>query len=82
MGTVGILGQKDSTPEPSKVQCGNCKNFMRDLVNPEAGIGTCEIAGEGSRGLLYPFRLHKCDDFAERDLIASDGGFVSMKEAQ
>ena len=62
--------------EPLTVQCGNCKSFIADLINPKAGIGNCAIAGEGSRGLLYPFKYHGCGDFAERATHVVEWGSV------
>ena len=53
-------------PERESVRCGDCQHFVADSINPPGGIGNCAIAGEGSRGLLYPFKYHECGDFTER----------------
>ena len=63
---VGQHPNSSLQPEPQNVRCGDCQHFTPDLINPEAGIGNCAIAGEGSRDLLYPFKYHECGDFAER----------------
>ena len=55
-------------PERESVRCGDCQHFVADSINPPGGIGNCAIAGEGSRGLLYPFKYHECGEFAERRL--------------
>ena len=53
-------------PKHECVRCGDCQHFVPDPINPPGGIGKCAITGDGSRGLLYPFKYRECGDFTER----------------
>jgi hypothetical protein len=51
-------------PRPP-VSCGECRHFLPDAINPEAGIGRCGLTAKPSN---YPMALHECGDFR----LASD----------
>ena len=64
----GLVSGRLAVPEPIgpvHVRCGQCTHFVRDPVNPPAGIGTCAVAGEGAADfVLYPCKPRVCGDFA------------------
>ena len=42
------------------VTCGECLHFIRDLVNPGGGMGTCGAGCDPARPLPYPNALRQC----------------------
>jgi hypothetical protein len=54
---------KRTFPRPS-VNCGDCRHFRHDAINPAGGIGACGVglpyrSGEIAR---YPFTLRQCGE--------------------
>ena len=45
-------------PRPA-VQCGDCVHYLRDPLNPEAGIGGCALGDGRAR---WPMQAHRCGD--------------------
>ncbi len=44
-------------PRP-RVACGDCRHYMPDPLNPDAGVGTC---GQG-KAARWPMQAHRCPD--------------------
>lgn len=44
----------------SPVACGDCRHYQPDPINPEAGMGSCEL---GPGRAYWPMKLHRCDDY-------------------
>lgn len=45
-------------PRP-RVNCGDCRHFISDMSNRDAGMGSCEKG----RGMFYPMQMRGCFDF-------------------
>ena len=47
------------------VRCGDCRHYLPDPLNPEAGTGTC-TAGQSAR---WPMALHRCAGMRASDSL-------------
>ena len=56
-------------PVPAVVTCGTCQHFRRNIVNPAAGLGHCQIEAPASRRppTLWPDGRHRCTDWQPDD---------------
>lgn len=56
---------RQAMPRPA-VQCGDCRHFTPDPVNPGAGMGRCGIDREprNSEPMFYPGARRECERFA------------------
>lgn len=56
---------RQAMPRPA-VQCGECRHFIPDTVNPGAGVGRCGIHREPTNRepMLYPCAARECERFA------------------
>lgn len=43
-----------------KITCDDCKHFVRDRINPPAGIGTCGHPKRKEQVGFYPMEKHLC----------------------
>lgn len=50
-------------PRPP-VTCGDCRHYLPDTVNPEAGMGGCRL---GTGRAYWPMKKHRCADWRVRD---------------
>ncbi|WP_147653992.1 hypothetical protein [Vulcaniibacterium gelatinicum] len=46
-------------PRPP-VTCGDCRHYLPDAVNPDAGLGRCAL---GARRAYWPMKPHRCADW-------------------
>lgn len=55
---------RQTIPRP-KVRCGECRNFIRDPINPAGGMGTCAAMHLPALNepLYYPNAQRECDSF-------------------
>lgn len=44
-----------------KITCEACRHFIRDTVNPAAGMGACAVLHDG----WHPAAPHYCQRFTE-----------------
>ena len=51
-------------PRP-KVNCRDCKHFIPNARNPQAGGGDCSAGHDGR----WPMQLHRCDAWRPKDLV-------------
>jgi hypothetical protein len=51
-------------PRP-RMQCGKCRNFQPDTINPAGGLGSCR-AGFDAKGLCYPKTRPPCPSWRGR----------------
>ena len=51
-------------PRP-KVNCRDCKHFIPNARNPQAGGGDCAAGHDGR----WPMQLHRCDAWRPKDLV-------------
>jgi hypothetical protein len=60
----GVRHARKFVPRPS-VQCGECRHFERDAINPAAGVGSCRIGHELQHGepMHYPHATRQCPRF-------------------
>lgn len=50
-------------PRP-KVTCGDCIHYLPDPLNPQAGMGGCEL---GATRAYWPMKRHRCSEHAPID---------------
>ncbi|KAF1688164.1 hypothetical protein B1992_01755 [Pseudoxanthomonas broegbernensis] len=50
-------------PRPP-VACGDCRHYLPDTVNPEAGMGGCQL---GPGRAHWPMKRHRCADWRNHD---------------
>lgn len=48
-------------PRPA-VQCGGCRHYLPDTMNPEAGMGGCQL---GPGRAYWPMKRHRCADWRD-----------------
>ena len=58
-------------PRP-EVQCGECRHFTRDRINPPGGLGVCQV-DVPLAGLCFPHSRKQCPAWQPHE-IASVGG--------
>ena len=44
------------------VTCGDCRHYSPDIVNPDAGMGTCAL---GPARAYWPMKAHPCPDMRQ-----------------
>lgn len=43
-----------------KITCDDCKHFVRDKINPPAGVGHCGHPKRVELTCFYPMEQHRC----------------------
>ncbi|HEX7648519.1 MAG TPA: hypothetical protein VF450_14025 [Noviherbaspirillum sp.] len=64
-----------------RVTCDDCKHFVRDKINPPAGVGHCGHPKRKEFATFYPMERHLCRAHSTTNSAEISSKLVGAQEA-